>query len=405
MSQRLTDAIIKGLPVPPTGNKITYDTDVAGFGIRITKSGARAFVLNYRTRAGRERRYTIGPFGKEWSTAAARTRAAELKRKIEAGADPLADVQSERDAPTVADLCDRYREKHLPKKRPTSQVDDNGMIAQHIRPTLGNRKVASIDFTDIDDLHRKLTRGTKQRRGTPHRANRVVALLSKLFALSIRWGWRADNPVKGVERNPENRRQRYLTEAELERLVQALAAHEDQEAANIVRLLLLSGARRGEVLAARWEDFDLEGGVWTKPGATTKQKTEHRVPLSAPARQLLAELRDTADNNAVYVFPGRGGEGHRTDLKKPWSAICRQADISGLRLHDLRHSYASFLVSSGLSLPVIGALLGHTQPSTTQRYAHLQDDPLRQATERVGALMTSAGKPGAEIVPLGKERA
>jgi integrase len=150
-------------------------------------------------------------------------------------------------------------------------------------------------------------------------------------------------------------------------------------------------------LAARWAQFDLEAGVWVKPGATTKQKTEHEVPLSAAARQLLNQLYVAG---AEYVFPRRRGAGHRVDIKKPWGAICKSANIGGLRIHDLRHSYASMLVSGGQSLPVIGALLGHTQPNTTARYAHLMDDPLRKATETVGAIIDGAGKPGAEVVKL-----
>jgi integrase len=219
-----------------------------------------------------------------------------------------------------------------------------------------------------------------------------------MFGLAIRWGWRSDNPAKGIERNPEEKRHRYLAGDELGRLTAALAEHEDQQAANIIRLLLLTGARRGEVQAAKWEQLDLTAGVWVKPGSTTKQKTLHRVPLSGPARQLLADLRVKAAKDAQYVFPGRGGEGHRIEIKGDWAAICKAANISAARMHDLRHTYASVLASAGLSLPVIGALLGHSQPATTARYSHLFDDPLRVATERAADLIT--GKPSAEIVLL-----
>jgi integrase len=232
---------------------------------------------------------------------------------------------------------------------------------------------------------------------TPYQANRTVALLSRLFNLSIRWGWRAENPAKGIERNQETKRHRYLSPEELARLAKALAEHSDRQAANVFRLLLLTGARRSEVLAAKWADLELGAGVWTKPGATTKQKTLHRVPLSAPARQLLAgQYRDRGESEE-YVFPGRLGR-HRVELKGNWAAICKAAQLTDLRIHDLRHSYASQLVSAGFSLPVIGALLGHTQPSTTHRYAHLHDDPLRVATERVGAML--AGAADAEVFSL-----
>ena len=200
----------------------------------------------------------------------------------------------------------RYIEEHLPKKRPASQAEDLGLIRQWISG-LRHLRVAAVRIEDVDNLHRKITRA-----GTPYRANRVLALLSKMFTLaSTRWRWRADNPCHGVERNQEVKRARYLTAAEIERLTWVLTAYPDQQAANIVRMLLFTGARRTEVLAAKWEDFDLEAGTWTKPGATTKQKTEHRVPLSAPARALLTSL----PRASAYVFPGPRGAPRRVDLK------------------------------------------------------------------------------------------
>jgi integrase len=207
---------------------------------------------------------------------------------------------------------------------------------------------------------------------------------------------RTENPAKGVERNTEERRYRYLSGDELRRLTDALVSHSSRAAANAVRLLLLTGARRSEVLSATWDQFDLCAGVWTKPSAHTKQKLEHCVPLSAPAGQLLAEMRVEAERQQQtnreprFVFPARSGDDHMVDLKSSWAAICRAAKLDGVRLHDLRHTYASVLASAGLSLPVIGALLGHSQAATTQRYAHLLDDPLRAATERVGAIVGGA---------------
>jgi integrase len=387
---KLTDKIIKALPAPERGNRIVYD-DVAGFGIRVTSGGAKAFVLNYYA-SGRERRYTIGRYP-DWPLATARAEAKRLKLELRAnGTDPLARLELERGAPTVARLCARYLEEHATKNRPSSQEDAARVVRLFVLPAFAHKKVAEITFADCDGLHRKITR-----RGTKHRANRVIALLSKMFNLSIRWGWRLDNPCKGIERNPEAKRVRYLSADELARLTAVLAEFGDRQAADIIRLLLLTGARSGEVLGARWADLDLEQGVWVKPGHTTKQKTEHRVPLSAPARALLVRLRSEAAGAGEFVFPGRRG-GHRVDLKKPWPKICKAARISGFRVHDLRHSFASLLASAGFSLPMIGALLGHTQPGTTARYAHLFDDPLRQATERVGAIVM--GKAPAKVVRL-----
>ena len=218
-----------------------------------------------------------------------------------------------------------------------------------------------------------------------------------MFSLAVRWQMRDDNPCRGVERNHEERRYRYLSGDELRRLTDALVAHPGPTA-NAVRLLLLTGARRGEVLTATWDQFDLESGVWVKPSSHTKQKREHRIPLSAPARQLLADMR-AGIKDSPYVFPARSGDGPMTEVKKGWAGLCKAADIKGVRPHDLRHTYASVLASAGLSLPVIGALLGHTQPSTRSRYAHLFDDPLRAATERAAAIVTG-GKGDGEIVPI-----
>lgn len=391
MAQKLTDGVVKRLLLPAEGNRIEYDSEVKGFGCRVTAGGARSFVLNYRTRAGRERRFTIGQFP-AWKVAAARQEAAELKKLVDRGGDPLASIAAERAAPTVDDMCTRYAQEHLPKKRERAARDDTSMITAHVLPALKHKKVTDVGYSDVDALHRKITAN-----GTSYRANRVIALLSKMFSLAIRWQWRVDNPAKGIERNQEVKRHRYLGGDELAALTAALTAYSDQQAANIIRLLLLTGARSAEARGARWADFDLTAGVWVKPGHTTKQKTEHRVPLSAPARQLLSELWRSAERNAEFVFPGRTGD-FRADIRRAWASVCDAAGIKSARIHDLRHTYASMLASANISLPTIGALLGHTQPSTTARYSHLFDDPLRAATERVGAIVS--GKPSAEVVSL-----
>jgi integrase len=390
MASKLTDAVVRALPAPAEGSRIFYDEAVKGFGIRITSAGARSFVLNYRTKLGRERRYTIGAFP-AWKTATARSEAAELRKQIDRGGDPLGDIEKGRAAPTVADLCDRFIADYLPRKRPSTQKTYRQQIAAEIRPALGQLKVAEVTYADVDGVHRAISKRA------PYRANRVVALLSRMFSMAIRWGWRADNPAKGIEKNQEHKRRRYLSADELVRLTTALAGAKDQQSADIVRLLLLTGARRGEVLAARWSDIDLVAGVWSKPAASTKQKTEHHLPLSEAARQLLSGLRDRAPADAEWLFPARDGS-HRKDVKDSWASLCRTANITGARLHDVRHTYASVLASAGLSLPVIGALLGHATPTTTARYTHLFDDPLRAATERASAIIT--GAPAAAVVPL-----
>ena len=386
---KLTDNLLQQLPTPERGNKIAYDDAVKGFGVRTTAAGGRAFILNYRRKLdGRERRYTIGSFP-DWGTTAAREEAKRLKRAIDGGADPVGEQEDNRAAATVADLCVRFERDYLPRNRPSTQRVYRQQIATDILPVFARTRVAAVSHADIDGFHHRLSARA------PTHANRTLAVLSRMFSLAVRWGWRADNPCKGVERNQETKRTRYLSGAELARLSAALAELPDQSAANAVRLLLLTGARRGELLAARWADIDLETGAWTKPGATTKQKTQHRVPLSEAACTLLAKMRGQADTE--WLFPARGG-GHRPHVDAAWITARKAAKLNGVHLHDLRHTYASILASAGLSLPVIGALLGHSTPIMTQRYAHLTDDPLRQATERASAIIT--GKAPAEIVPL-----
>jgi integrase len=398
----LTDAGVKRIKAPETGNRITYD-DLPGFGIRITAGGARSWILNYRTRGGRERRYTIGSFP-DWQTTAARQKARELKRLVDDGGDPLADVEAERAAPSMAELCDRFEQEHLPRKRESTAGDYGRMLRIYIRPALGRLKVSDVTFSDIDRLHRKVTAA-----GHAYRANRLAAILSKMFSLAVRWGMRETNPCKGIERNIEYGRRRYLSGDELLRLTKALAEYPDQQIANVFRFLLLTGCRRGEALTSVWADIDLTAGTWSKPPSSTKQKEHHQVPLSAPARQLLSEIRAAQSVKhkvlGTYVFPGAGSSGHIVEIKKGWRSLCRAAGITGLRVHDIRHSFASQLASGGASLPLIGALLGHSNAATTHRYAHLFDDPQRAAVEKVGATIAAAGKPApVEPTPLRRGR-
>ena len=390
---RLTNRVIAKLPVPAQGNRLFYDDTVKGFACRVTDAGGRAFVINYFRKAdGRERRFTIGAFP-DWSVAAAREEAKRLKREIDGGADPVGAHQESRAAPTIADLAARFEQDYVPRKRPSTQRVYRQQIRADILPAIGRAKVAAITHADVDAFHHKLSARA------PTHANRVIAVLSKMFSLAVRWGWRTDNPCRGIERNQEQKRHRYLSGAELKRLTKALAELEDQGAANAVRLLLLSGARRGELLAAKWADIDLEAGVWVKPGATTKQKTTHRVPLSEAACRLLAKMHTRASDDTEWLFPARGG-GHRQHINAAWIALRKAADLNGARLHDLRHTFATALASAGWGLPTIGALLGHTTAQTTLRYSHLMDDPLRAATERASAIIT--GKAPAEILPLNK---
>jgi integrase len=400
MTQPLTDAVIKRLPVPPKGSRITFDPALPGFGVRVTAAGYRAFILNYSTKIGRERRYTIGAVG-NWTTGAARIEARRLKQLVDRGGDPLGEIEEQRQAPTVWDLCDRFEAEHLPRRRAGTAVNYKIILKLHVRPHFGQHaKVADVRFEHIDALHRKLTG-----EGKSYAANRTVAVLSAMFNLAVRWKMRDDNPVKGIERNYEASRKRYLKGDELARLIKALAAYPDRRSADIIRVLLLTGARKGEATAMRWADIDVTAGTWTKPAATTKQKQEHAVPLSGPVRQLLAEIAAKQKKPlGEFVFPGIGETGHIVEVKRAWRIICKFAGITGLRIHDLRHSFASQLVSGGASLPLVGALLGHSNPATTNRYAHLFDDPMRKAVETVGAVVNAAGEPAVEPTPFRRGR-
>lgn len=413
--KRLSDvASIKQLPTPANGNKVYYDDDVPGFGCRVTAAGAKAFVFNYRVRGtGRERRITIGRYP-NWTEGAARTEARRLQQLVDQGGDPLGDIEDQRQAPTMAELIDRFVEEHLIRRRPGTVRAYKTLLDKHVRRHFGKHvKVADVAFTDIDALHRKITAT-----GAPYAANRAMAVLSKMFSLAVSWNMRGDNPTKGIERNYEAKRKRYLDGPELGRLTKALAAHPDQQVANVIRVCLLTGCRIGEARSMRWADISQstergeDGSIvnkttWSKPASMTKQKADHVVPLSAPAAQLLDEIRkqQTVRHKPLgtYVFPSSSSvTGHVISVEKSWRTICAAAAIKGLRVHDLRHSFASQLASGGASLPLIGALLGHASPATTARYAHLFDDPQRAAVEKVGAIVTAAGKPAEEPVPFPK---
>ena len=293
---KLTDQLVAALTPPPKGNRIRwYGEPLPGFGLRITSAGARAYVSRYRNADGVDRTITIGSWP-SWTVAKAEEAHKALRRKVDGGEDPLADRQGRRDAPTIADLAARFRSEYMPRLRESTRREYTSIIDHLILPELGAVKVASLRHNDVDRMHRAV--GER----APYRANRAVAGLSKMLSLAGKWEWRSgDNPARGIERHAENKRERYLTPAEIARLGDALKVHPERASANAIHLLLLTGARRGEVLSATWHQFDLTAGVWTKPYTGTKQKREHRVPLSAPALALLTEMQ--ADANGQVPVP------------------------------------------------------------------------------------------------------
>jgi integrase len=406
MAILLTDKLVRELPSPASGNRITYDEKISGLGVRVTAAGAKSWVFNYRVRAtGKERRITIGDA--TLPIKAARTKAEELRQRVRDGEDPMGKLHADRAAPTVDALAEQYLEFAKPSLRPRTFTENKALLDRVILPAIGKEKVAALTR---DDVKRLFASVAKQ---TPVRANRMLSLLHRMLNLAatefnMREG---PNPASAIERKAEHRRTRYLEPDELARLLVAIGSHRNQRSANIVRLALLTGARRGEILGAKWQQFSAGFAVWTKPASLTKQDALHAIPLNGPARELLSAMKAEADQeNArrlkdglptlVHVFPGYGANDTQGDLKRTWQAICKDAGITDLRFHDLRHSFASFLASSGHNLPLIGQMLGHSNAATTQRYAHLLLDPQREAAERVGAVITGAGKPAAEVVSI-----
>jgi integrase len=395
--KKLTKSAVESL-APSDQDCVIWDTALPGFGIRVKPSNVKSYVVQYRNRkSGASRRKTIGQHGPLLTFHKAKERARIILADALKGNDPVADHRAVRDAPTMRELAADYLEQHaVPKKRARSIENDRSMIDRIILPRLGSKKVAAVQSREIQSLHIAFKK-------TPYQANRLLSLLSKMLSLAAKWGWRTDNPVKGIERFHEERRERWLSDRELSQLLAALLAHPNQRAANAVRFQILTGARIGEVLKARWSDIDLNRGVWIKPSHHTKQKRTEHIPLSGPTLSLLSEMRKVADPTEENVFPGNASGRPLQDIKKFWKGVTARAGIADYRLHDNRHTHASHLVSSGLSLEIVGRLLGHTNPTTTKRYSHIADSPLRAATETFGAKVDSLHKRlEAEIVPISR---
>tara|TARA_R110002126_G_scaffold286683_1_gene438771 strand:- start:3670 stop:4911 length:1242 start_codon:yes stop_codon:yes gene_type:complete len=377
---RVTDRQVKNLKAEAK-SRIHYDEMLRGFGVRVYPSGRKSFVLNYYYK-GRERRMVIGSYP-EWTVLAARKQAEWFLVEIGKGRDPLEQRNNDRAAPTVQDMFERYEKDYMPKLAPRSAQDQRSMFVKSILPRLGSKKVEDVTFNDCEALHRHLTKDR------PLRANRVIEVLRRAFNLAIKWGWLERNPASGIEKNPERKRERYLTADEITRLLSELEHHPQRTSCDALKFILMTGCRRGEALNATWDQFDMALKIWTKPAATTKQRRTHRVPVSKEVTQLLAARKSNSTSNYIFSSP-KGGA--LTDIKKTWASVTKAAGISNARVHDLRHTFASIAVSQGTSLPVIGAMLGHSQPQTTARYAHLFDEVLMSATERVSGAIADAAK-------------
>ncbi len=374
--------------ITPDSHKLSqyWDTSLKGFGVIVLPSGRRTYCIQYRNQHRVLKRLKIGVHG-QVTTEEARALARKHLASITHGEDPAQNKKQIQELFGMQDLARDYIERHAQKKREKSLKEDNKLLKNIIMPSLGSLKVANVSRRDVEGLHLRL-------KDTPYQANRVVALLSKMFALAVSWGWRLDNPAQGIEKYQEEKRDRWLNDEELQRLWSVLDKHSDNLTSYVFKFLLLTGARKGEALQATWDQFDLEKGLWTKPSHLTKQKKKEHLPLSDKALLLLETLKKRNVEASPYLFPGRKAGEPLKEVKKFWSTVLKEAKLENVRIHDLRHTHASHLVSSGLSLSIVGKLLGHTQASTTQRYAHLADEPLRKATDifgkKVDQLMSDA---------------
>lgn len=376
---------------------IFYDADLKGFGLKVMPSGVRSWICEYRPgisgRGTDKRRVVLGqpPLV---TPEKARQLAKDILAEARVGADPASKRAEERAGISVSELADAFMAQHVePRRKSGTASDYKSILDRLVKPALGSTKAAKVTRADVARLHLSL-------RETPYMANRMLAVLGAAYTFAEKRGLVPDgfNPVRKIEKYPEQSRERYLTEKELARLGDVLREAEtvglprkpsaskhapkkpenlrskiDPSAAAAIRLLLLTGCRVSEILNLRWSEVDLERGLLFLPDSKTGRKT---VVLSAPA----AAVIDSLPRIGVYVIAGetvgQKDEKPRADIKKPWAAVRRRAGLAGVRLHDIRHSFASVGVGASLGLPIVGRLLGHTQASTTQRYAHLADDPV-----------------------------
>ena len=385
---------------------LVRDTELKGFVIVVTPAGAKSYAIDYRAGSGRgspKRRLTIGKHGSPWTPETARNEAKRLLAEVAAGRDPAAARLEERRALTFNELIDLYLAEGTGHKKASTLKADRGRIEHHLRPLLGKLRADRIGRTEVERMRnavvagktaQRVVGGEKRRPGSiavggKGAAAQCIALISAIYAFAAGRGLCAENPARGVKKAPVRRVERFLSEAEIARLADALDA-EAQGSGNpypsaAIKLLLLTGCRKGEIVNLRWDHVDFELECLRLPDSKTGGKV---VYLNAPARALLHELPRMAQ--CPRVIPPLRGESAGPAIDKVWSRVRGAAALTDVRLHDLRHSFASVGAAGGLSLPIIGALLGHKHAATTARYAHLSADPLRAANDAVGARIAAA---------------
>jgi integrase len=424
----LSDATIRALPIPVRGDKehvykvhwfagamVQGVKAPAGFGVRVGSGGAKVFVLNYRLH-GREYRYTIGQYP-TWTATEAVRAARDLRKRIDKNENPLDDKHSARGAATVSELADLYLDEgpaEKPNKKASSWQTDRSNIERHIKPLLGRKIAASLTQADVARFQADVAAGknkadvrTKKRgraivSGGKGTAARSLAVLGAMSQFAVGRGLIAANPAKGVRLLKQTKRERFLSVGDLARLADTLATMQQEgelssAAAAAIRLLLLTGARKGEILTLRWDWVDAERSCLRLPDSKTGAKV---IPLASAALELLNAL----PQRGPFALPAGKGKSNYTGLQKDWERVREHAGLTGVRIHDLRHSFASFAVADGHSLFLIGKVLGHKQARTTEGYAHLADDPLRIVADKTAARIAAAMTPAKldNVVPLAR---
>lgn len=409
--------------LPP--NSEVWDAAVPGFGARRRDKTAISYVLMFRTTEGRQRRLTIGRHGAPWTPDSARAEAKRLLGEVVKGADPAAEKQAKRKAETVSELCDAYwadaeagrlMTRRRTAKKASTLLSDKGRIDKHIRPLLGRLKVATVTREDIEGFMHSVAEGktatrakTGKKRGLSNvrggigTASRTVGLLGAIFTYAVRHRMRTDNPVHGVMRPADGKRERRLSDTEYAALGAALRLAEAERvwpaAVAAARFLALTGWRSGEALGLRWADVDLSRRTATL--ADTKTGRSLR-PLSHGACGVLRDLGP--GTGAALVFPPTRGDRTMTGFRKLWDRIARLGQLpSDVTPHVLRHSFASLAADLGYSEPTIGALIGHKGHSITSRYMHAADAVLLAAADAVAneaMARMGEGRPAATVVPI-----
>lgn len=382
---RLSKRVVEAAEVRST-EYVLWDGDIPGFGVRIMPLGRRTFLVQYRV-GTRSRKLALGPHG-VLTSEQARARAMQTLGDVKGGADPAEERRTRREAITVRELADRFDREHIAVRVKASTAKEyRRNLKRFILPSLGNLRVSDITRADVAKFHHGL-------RHIPYQANRNLEIVSKMFSLAEMWGLRLDgsNPRKHIRKYPEEKRERFLSAAELKRLGEVL---NDVEADGIempsaiaaVRLLLLTGCRLNEIMKLEWNHVDLAGRALRLPDSKTGAKVVH---LGKAAVDVIAAIERQPFNPHVITgtLPGKP----LSDLQHFWQRLRARAGLKDVRIHDLRHTFASVAVASGQGLPMIGKLLGHTQVQTTARYAHLAGDPVRAAANDVAEVI--AGRLG-----------